>query len=300
MGTLKTVNLKVHAQFPLLSSPTMKRPLVKEDQPDFFDGDVLRWCEFAGLTVGEISYPAGCERPKHRHERACFHFLLQGGYAERQEKRFAQCNTFSLSFQPCGFEHSYRGATETASRALSIELGEKWLARLQEHSVFLEEPANSAGGLALSLMTRLYSEFCSMQSGSLLAIEALALEIAVETSRRKQIASERKPPVWLQKVTDLLNDQFAESLSLSHVAAAGGVHPVHLARTFRQFHHCTVGEYLRRIRIEFACRKMIQSDSTLVEIAVAAGFSDQSQFCHTFKRAIGMTPAEFRSAMRHR
>jgi AraC family transcriptional regulator len=278
----------------------MKRPLVKETQPDFFDGDVLRWCEFAGLTVGEISYPAGCERPRHRHERACFHFLLQGGYAERQGKQSAQCNTFSLSFQPRGFEHSYRGATETASRTLTIELGEKWLTRLQDHSVLLDEPANSAGGLTLSLMTRLYSEFCSMQSGSLLAIEALALEIAVETSRRKKIAAERQPPVWLQKVSDLLNDRFAESLSLTNIAVAVDVHPVHLARTFRQFHHCTVGEYLRRVRIEFACRKMLQSDSTLVEIALAAGFSDQSQFCHTFKRAIGMTPAEFRSAIRSR
>jgi AraC family transcriptional regulator len=139
-----------------------------------------------------------------------------------------------------------------------------------------------------------------MQSGSLLAIEALALEIAVETSRRKKIAAERQPPVWLQKVSDLLNDRFAESLSLTNIAAAVDVHPVHLARTFRQFHNCTVGEYLRRVRIEFACRKMLQSDSTLVEIALAAGFSDQSQFCHTFKRAIGMTPAEFRSAIRSR
>jgi AraC family transcriptional regulator len=277
----------------------MKSTLPKEAQPDFFDGEVLRWGEFAGLTVGEICYPAGCERPKHRHERACFHFLLQGGYAERQGTQSTLCKTLSLSFQPRGFEHSYQAAYKTVSRSFTIELDENWLARLQEHSVMLDHPANYASGVALSLMPRLYSEFRSMQSGSLLAIEALALEIAVETSRRKKITSERTPPVWLQKVSDLLNDQFAESLSLSHIAAEVGVHPVHLARTFRQFHRCTVGEYLRRIRIEFACRQMLQFDSTLVEIALAAGFSDQSQFCHTFKRTIGMTPAEFRAAIRH-
>jgi AraC family transcriptional regulator len=278
----------------------MKSTLVKEAQPDFFDGEVLRWCEFSGLTVGEIRYPAGCERPKHRHERACFHFLLQGGFAERRGTQAIHCNPFSLSFQPRGFEHSYRAATETVSHGFTIELSENWLARLQEHSVMLDVPVNSVGGFALSLMTRLYSEFCSMQSGSLLAIEALALEIAVETSRRNKIAAERSPPAWLKKVSDLLNDQFAESLSLSHIAAEVGVHPVHLARTFRQFHHCTVGEYLRRIRVEFACGKVIHSDSTLVEIALAAGFSDQSQFCHTFKRTVGMTPTEFRSAIRPR
>ena len=278
----------------------MKSPQVTETQPEFFDGEVLRWSELAGLTLGEIRYPAGCERSKHRHERACFHFLLQGGYAERRERESTECHTHSLSFQPSDYEHSYRALTETESLSFTIELDENWMARLQEHSIMLDGPTNSNGGLAPWLMTRLYGEFCSMQSGSLLAIEALALEVAVETSRRKQMTAERRPPLWLRQVTDMLHDRFAETLSLSHIAAAVDVHPVHLARTFRQFQRCTVGEYLRRIRIEFACRQVTQSDSTLVEIALAAGFSDQSQFCHTFKRATGMTPTEFRSAVRCR
>jgi AraC family transcriptional regulator len=282
------------------SSHPWKSCLNREGQPDFFDGDVLRWCEFAGLTVGEIHYPAGWERPKHRHERACFHFLLQGGCTERHGTESSESKTFSLSFQPRGFEHSYRGTTESVSRVFTIELGENWLARLQEHSVVIDHPINFQGGVTLWLMTRLYNEFRSMQSDSGLLSEALTLEIAVETSRRKRIASERKPPVWLHRVTDLLNDRFTEPLSLSQIAASVDVHPVHLARTFRQFHHCTVGEYLRRVRIEFACRKVAESNSRLVEIALAAGFSDQSQFCHTFKRTIGMTPAEFRSAIRGR
>ena len=273
---------------------------VSGQRPEFFDGDVVRWNEIAGLAIGEIRYPAGCERPKHVHERACFHFLLEGGYADSQGRQATECKTLSLSFQPRGFEHSYRGARDTASRAFTIELGDTWLARLREHSILLDSPINFHDGTALWLMSRLYNEFRSLESGSSLMIEALALEIAVETSRRQRISSERTPPPWLRQATDLLNDRLAESLSLAEVAASVGVHPVHLARTFRQFHHCTVGEYLRRIRIEFACRQVIQSDSTLVEIALAAGFSDQSQFCRTFKRAIGMTPAGFRSAVRPR
>ena len=278
----------------------MTTTLASRTRPEFFDGDVLRWNEVAGLTIGEICYTAGAQRSKHEHQRACFHFLLQGGYVESRGSKSIECDTLSLSFQPGGFEHAYRGLTNTGSRSLTIELEESWTARLREHSVILNSPINFHSGIVVWLMTRLYNEFRSMQSGSSLAIEALALEIAVETSRRKMIAPEQKPPVWLQKVRDLLNDRFTESLSLSQIATSAGVHPVHLARTFRQFHHCTVGEYLRRIRIEFACRQVIQSDSTLVEIALAAGFSDQSQFCHTFKRAIGMTPTEFRSAIRPR
>jgi AraC-like DNA-binding protein len=35
-------------------------------------------------------------------------------------------------------------------------------------------------------------------------------------------------------------------------------------------------------------------DLSLAEIAACVGFSDQSQFCHHFKRLIGITPGQFR------
>jgi AraC family transcriptional regulator len=263
--------------------------------PEFFDGEVLKWCEVPGLAIGEIRYPAGCRRPSHGHEHACFHFLLQGGYVEHQGSRSRESKTLSLSFQPSGLEHCYRSAGETVSRALTIELDDSWMARLQEHSITLDTPVNLRGGAASWLVMKLYDEFDSMQAGSSLVMEALALEIAVETSRRHKLFSERKAPVWLRQATDLLHERFAESLSLAQIASAAGVHPVHLARVFRQIHRCTVGEYLRRIRIEFACREMTRSRSTLAEIAQASGFSDQSRFSHTFKRIMGTTPARFRA-----
>jgi AraC family transcriptional regulator len=72
-----------------------------------------------------------------------------------------------------------------------------------------------------------------------------------------------------------------------------GVHPDHLVHAFRRQYHCTVGEYVRQLRIEFACRQITSSDMPLAEIAVEAGFADQSHFTKTFKRLVGMTPSEF-------
>jgi hypothetical protein len=53
------------------------------EQPDFFDGSVLRWARVAGLALGEIVYPPAKERPVHAHDRACFHYLFEGGYVEQ-------------------------------------------------------------------------------------------------------------------------------------------------------------------------------------------------------------------------
>jgi AraC family transcriptional regulator len=79
-----------------------------------------------------------------------------------------------------------------------------------------------------------------------------------------------------------------------------GVHPAHLARVFRQQYGCTLGDYVRRLRVEFACRRMTTGDTPLVEIALAAGFADQSHFTKTFKSLVGITPAEFQRQFRPR
>jgi AraC family transcriptional regulator len=79
------------------------------------------------------------------------------------------------------------------------------------------------------------------------------------------------------------------------IAAAAGIHPVHLARVFRR--HCgyTLGDYVRKLRVDFAARQLLATDEPLAGIAFAAGFSDQSHFTKVFKRQTGMTPADFRS-----
>jgi AraC family transcriptional regulator len=268
------------------------------EQPDFFDGSVLRWARVAGLDLGEIVYPPAKERPVHLHDRASFHYLLEGGYVEQHGRHSRECTTNTLVFQPAGYEHSYR-ASHVHSRAFTIELDEAWTARLREHGVALESPGNLRGGLVCWLQALLYREFCAMDAASPLAIEALALEMAVETARNGQrlgdIAADRKPPSWLLQATDLLHDRLSEPLSLADIARSVGVHPVHLARVFRRHHRCTVGEYVRRLRVGLACRELTHSSASLSEIALAAGFPDQSHFSRVFKRVTGLTPGTFRA-----
>ena len=64
--------------------------------------------------------------------------------------------------------------------------------------------------------------------------------------------------------------------------------------------HSTVGEYIRKLRIEYACQTMLNPDISLAEIAAIAGFADQSHFGRTFKRLVGIPPAAFRSTLSRR
>ena len=67
-----------------------------------------------------------------------------------------------------------------------------------------------------------------------------------------------------------------------------------LSREFRKHYDTTIGEFIRKRRIEHACQLLASSDTSLSEIALVCGFSDQSHFCAMFKSHTGLTPAKFR------
>lgn len=103
------------------------------------------------------------------------------------------------------------------------------------------------------------------------------------------------PPSWLTQARELLHGRFNDSLNLVEIANTVGVHPTHLARTFKKHYRTTMGEYVRRLRLDWATRQLSETEDSIAEIASSAGFYDQSHFSHLFKLHTGFTPAEFRA-----
>jgi AraC family transcriptional regulator len=147
---------------------------------------------------------------------------------------------------------------------------------------------------------RIYNEFRLMDEVSPLAIEGLMLEFVAALAREQTSCAKGKPPRWLQQTKEILDANFQERISLAGVAGAVDIHPVQLARSFRKFFCCTPGEYVRRLRIDFACRELSASTKPVVEIALAAGFAHQAHFSRVFKAQTGFTPKEFRALHRPR
>jgi len=59
-----------------------------------------------------------------------------------------------------------------------------------------------------------------------------------------------------------------------------------------------VGDYVRRLRVDYAAYQLSQTDDPLSEIAAAAGFADQSHFSRTFSGIMGSTPSRYRAMLR--
>jgi AraC family transcriptional regulator len=105
---------------------------------------------------------------------------------------------------------------------------------------------------------------------------------------------EKKKSKWAQQLADLLHDDCSAFFSLQHLSSVLDVHPVTISRYFPVYFKCTLGEYLRNIKVQQALSLMRVNDSSLTDIAFTCGFSDQSHFTRTFKRSTGMLPKEYR------
>jgi AraC family transcriptional regulator len=137
-----------------------------------------------------------------------------------------------------------------------------------------------------------------LDSAAPLIIEGLMMEMLGETMRHSATKGRQSPPSWLKQAKDLLHARFTENLTLADIAQYVGIHPVHLSQTFHRTYQCTVGDYVRKLRIEYACHELATSNKPIVDIALAAGFCDQSHFTRSFKRAIGAAPSQYREFLR--
>jgi AraC family transcriptional regulator len=260
---------------------------------------LLRERTAAGLILQDVIYSPGYAAPTHEHELPYFSLFVQGGCTEFHVRDREERGALSLILHPPGNVHSFR-VYEVGLRCLNVKLDPAWLARFSQVIDLPDLTREFTGGSITWLGTRLYREFWTDDAVSSLTIEALATEVLADAARRATPKAERRPPRWLRQAKELLHDQFAEPLSLDDVAAAVGVHPVHLARSFRQRYGSSVGEYLRRLRIDSACAALAGSDRPIGAIALDAGFSDQSHFSKAFRRLTGLSPAEYRKAHRRR
>jgi AraC family transcriptional regulator len=257
-----------------------------------FHGTTLRSHAAAGFELKEIRHPAGVFIPKHSHPNAHIGFILDGGFTETFTRETLECRPLSVSYIAPGLPHTddFRHGVH----CLVLDISPVRLEQMREVAA-LRDPIFVNGGRAAWLTLKMYRETLRADSVSPLAIEGLALEILAELSRIGESHAKQKSPPWLERARELLHARFAQTVTHDDLANEAGVHPVYLATLFRRHFRCTIGEYVRGLRIDFAASELANSDHSLCEIGLAAGFSDQSHFSKVFKRHTGMSPGSFRA-----
>ena len=91
-------------------------------------------------------------------------------------------------------------------------------------------------------------------------------------------------------------EHLAEALSVGEVAEAVGISRRKLERHFRNYLGRSVTEELTRKRIERSCELLTGTKLTGRDIARRVGFNTQTYFGRVFRKAMGMTPRQYRLA----
>lgn len=229
----------------------------------------------------------------HAHEHAFFYFVLQGKSTERFGSRTRVVVAGTLVFHPAGQSHANHW--HAAGQCLHLELAPATLAWARELGAALDQTVEFRGGWPVWLAGRIHRELAAADTVAPLALEGLALELLAEVSRPAGASTSEQSPCCLRQARAFLDAHFADQVSLAEAAAAAGVHPSHLARVFRRQMGCSVGEYIRVLRVDFACRELVRGRLPLSQIAMAAGFTDQSHLTRCVRQRTGMTPALFRA-----
>lgn len=130
------------------------------------------------------------------------------------------------------------------------------------------------------------------------AIQCLIWELAsVPYKARIDYRGDRMAS-WVKHMRDYLAASFRNQVTLEGMARRFEVHPCHLAKTMRRQFGCTLGECVRRTRLRYVADQLARCDISLAQLAVDAGFSDQSHMTRAFRIENGITPAAFRRRIR--
>ena len=191
-----------------------------------------------------------------------------------------------------------RIAGENGARVLEIELDALRLESLGVRTQMFERVRQFEGGELAVLALRVQRELHQLDEQSPIAIQGLLFELLSRAAREALHQRGPRAPLCLTRAEGFIGQHFHEPIQLSHVAEAAGVHQVYLARVFRRFRHLSVGDAIRKRRIEYVIERLDAGEEPLADLAISAGFSDQSHLTRIFKQQTGNTPARYRSARR--
>ena len=110
--------------------------------------------------------------------------------------------------------------------------------------------------------------------------------------QHSQLRSAGNP--YIQKACNYINRQYSEEVSLEKVATYLSINKNYLIKLFKKERNTTPNQYLMEVRLSRALNLLLQSETSVQEIAQACGFSTTSYFIKCFKRRFGKTPLQYR------
>lgn len=209
-----------------------------------------------GIAVVETEYQNKVYEGWHSHNNAHITLFLKGGTTEKRKNFSETVGPGSLLFYHSDELHLNQD-TLFPSQNINIEIEEKLLKELQISESTIEKSVQNAT-LTKFIILKIFKESLVSDVFSGDTIHMLFAQLSNSNAHLERF---EKSPFWVQ--------------------------------SFPKYFGCTLGEYMRRIKINRSLSLIQSNPGNLTEIAFQCGFSDQSHFIRTFKSQTGFLPKQF-------
>ena len=253
----------------------------------------FRTADHGGFQLTDAWFPPKLEIPPHEHERTVVAVTLQGEWDSVMLRRPYASSAGSVLIEPAGERHANHFAT--GAHVLVLQPEASRCEGLGTAGRLLHRPARFRSDAIASLARRMRWELEEADAWSGLCLEGLSLEVVATACR---VGEPRRrgdaPPRWLPRAIEYLHAHCLDRITVAAVAAALDVRPAQLARAFRRHQRVSIGSYVRELRVQWAIDRLTGSTQAISDIAISAGFADQSHFTRICVRHTGRTPAQYR------
>lgn len=255
-------------------------------------GALRRQVDAGEFLLTESEYAPGLRTEAHGHASTSLVFGLSGGLEHMNGRCTGDLQPRTLLILPRESVHTDEVGPLGCS-CLFVTLGPAKLDAIHRYTTILESVRFASGVRIGSIAAALHQESWTDDTVRALAVEGLVYDLLACLAREPVPRNDRTAP-WLAALRDRLEAEFARPITLAGLARDAGVHPTYLGRAFARRYGISLSEFVRTRRIEWAMDQLRRSRDPVAEIAVAAGFFDQSHFTRCFKRVVGTTPVRFR------
>lgn len=235
--------------------------------------------------------------PTHVHDHDILIIMACGARVDQLGKATVECRPGSIMLQSAGVPHCNRFVGATDNQVLNLVVPKKLYARYSLDRLDSSRLAMLSPAPSKLLAARIGFEIRIADDLSENSLDEFVIEFADCATGMLGRQRFRDGSPWIADIVDYLNDCPFESFRLSEIANHVGKHPAHVARTFRRAIGCTIGTYLRHVRVSRACVLLATSNRPVVEIAADSGFTDESHLTRCMRAIFGTSPGRYRKAI---
>lgn len=143
------------------------------------------------------------------------------------------------------------------------------------------------------LFDRMLDEYDRHELGYEELIRSWAVELLVYIFRKLHVDEKQKENP-LHNIYEHIQMHYREPISLENLSKMAYLSPKYFSRLFKMYTGCTVTEYIQKLRVEHACKMLLDSDYSIADIAERVGYNDVKYFNKVFRRLMNVSPTEYR------